>query len=256
MRELVIGDVHFGVKSNSVEWLTKQCKLFDTQITDIIKTKDIQRVVFLGDVFDVRYSINQQVASEVKECIRKIALLCQQKNIYVVFVAGNHDYYSPLEEAARYNAYETVFGSEFARVHPNVIFVTKDPVLKDDSLFLPWYWTDNTDHFDELLYTYDFGREVTVSNPQRVITLTSSFADIWYLAGGIEQMVATTNATWTYFDLPMREDIVNLGGSKELNIEQIIACEPDLILASCGTDRNVELETAFEEMGMNVAYFL
>ena len=35
MRELVIGDVHFGVKSNSVEWLTKQCKLFDTQITDI-----------------------------------------------------------------------------------------------------------------------------------------------------------------------------------------------------------------------------
>lgn len=108
---------------------------------------------------------------------------------------------------------------------------------------------------DAVTFTDDFGREVTVSNPQRVITLTSSFADIWYLAGGVEQMVATTNATWTYFDLPLREDIVNLGGSKELNIEQIIACEPDLILASCGTDRNVELETAFEEMGLTVAYF-
>ena len=108
---------------------------------------------------------------------------------------------------------------------------------------------------DVVTFTDDFGREVTVSNPQRVITLTSSFADIWYLAGGVEQMVATTNATWTYFDLPLREDIVNLGSSKQLNLEQIIACEPDLILASCGTDRNVELEAAFEEMGLTVAYF-
>lgn len=160
MRELVIGDVHFGVKSNSVEWLTKQCALLNNQVTDIIKTKDIQRIVFLGDVFDVRYSINQQVASEVKECIRNLALLCASKGAYIVFVAGNHDYYSPLEEAARYNAYETVFGSEFTKVHNNVYFVTKDPLFLDDSLFLPWYWTDNTDHFDELLYTYDFGREV------------------------------------------------------------------------------------------------
>lgn len=107
----------------------------------------------------------------------------------------------------------------------------------------------------EVCFVDDFGREVTVNNPQRVITLTSSFSDVWYLAGGIDTLVATTNATWTYFDLPLREDIVNLGASKQLNLEQIISCEPDLILASCGTDRNVELETAFEEMGMNVAYF-
>lgn len=160
MKELIIGDMHFGVKSNSVEWLTKQCALLNTQVTEIIKKGDIQRVVFLGDVFDVRYSINQQVASEVKECIRKLALLCASKGAYIVFVAGNHDYYSPLEEAARYNAYETVFGDEFAKIHSNVYFVTKDPLLKDDSLFLPWYWTDNTDHFDELLYTYDFGIDV------------------------------------------------------------------------------------------------
>lgn len=108
---------------------------------------------------------------------------------------------------------------------------------------------------DAVTFTDDLGREVTVENPQRVVTLISSFADIWYLAGGIEQLVAATNATWTYFDLPLREDIVNLGSSKELNLEQLIACEPDLILASCGTDRNMELEASFEEMGLNVAYF-
>ncbi len=107
----------------------------------------------------------------------------------------------------------------------------------------------------EVRFTDDLGREVTVDNPQRVICLTASYADGWCLAGGADSIVATTNATWTYFDLPLKEDVVNLGSSSELNLEQLIACEPDLILASCGTDRNMELESAFEEMGMNVAYF-
>lgn len=104
-------------------------------------------------------------------------------------------------------------------------------------------------------FTDDLGREVTVDRPERVVCLISSFADIWHLAGGVDKIVATTNATWTYFDLPMREDVVNLGATKELNLEALIACEPDFILASGGTDRNVELESAFEEMGMNAAYF-
>lgn len=106
-----------------------------------------------------------------------------------------------------------------------------------------------------LTFTDDLGREITVNQPQRVVSLIGSFADIWYLAGGIDTLVATTNATWTYYDLPLREDIVNLGGSKALNLEQLIACEPDLILASCGTDRNVELEETFTAMGLNAAYF-
>lgn len=104
-------------------------------------------------------------------------------------------------------------------------------------------------------FTDDLGREVTVDRPERVVCLISSFADIWYLAGGVDQIVATTNATWTYFDLPLREDVVNLGATKELSLEQLIACEPDFVLASCGTDRNVELESAFSKMGINAAYF-
>ena len=104
-------------------------------------------------------------------------------------------------------------------------------------------------------FTDDLGREVTVEHPERVACLISSFADIWCLAGGADQIVAATNATWIYFDLPLREDVVNLGATKELNMEQLIACEPDLVLASCGTDRNVELEDSFEQMGINVAYF-
>lgn len=160
MRELVIGDVHFGIKSNSVEWLEKQCKLINEQVVPAIESQNINRVVFLGDLFDVRYSINQQIAAEVKECIRNLADKLAERKAYLVFVAGNHDYYSPLESASKYHAYETVFGSEFVKCHPNVKFVTDEPLYIDDSLFLPWYWTDNTEHFDEILYRYDFGEDV------------------------------------------------------------------------------------------------
>lgn len=104
-------------------------------------------------------------------------------------------------------------------------------------------------------FTDDLGREVTVDHPQRVACLIGSFADIWYLAGGVESIVATANDTWTYFDLPLQEDVVNLGATKELSLEQLVACEPDLVLASCNTDSQVELEPALTDMGLTVAYF-
>lgn len=112
-----------------------------------------------------------------------------------------------------------------------------------------------TDSETAVTFTDDLGRQVTIDRPERVVCLIGSFADIWYLAGGVGQIVATTNATWTYFDLPLREDIVNLGAAKNLNMEKLIACNPDFVLASCGTDRNMELESAFDEMGLNTAYF-
>lgn len=115
--------------------------------------------------------------------------------------------------------------------------------------------TQETEKKAEYTFTDDLGREVTVENPQKVVCLISSFADIWCLAGGADQIVAATDATWKFFDLPLNEDVVNLGSAKELNMEQLIACEPDFVLASCGTDRNVELEDTFEEMGINVGYF-
>ena len=104
-------------------------------------------------------------------------------------------------------------------------------------------------------FTDDLGRAVTVEDPRSVACLTASFADIWCAAGGAETLAATTNATWTYFDLPISDEVVNLGGSKELDLEALAACGPDLVLASAGTDRNVELEETLELLGLNTAYF-
>lgn len=161
MKELLIGDFHFGIKTNATFWLDTQIDLFEKQIFEIIENNpDLDRIVFLGDLFDIRYSINQQIGIEVKNIIRKLADKFQwPKQIF--FLAGNHDYYSPLEEFDKYNAYELVFGPEFRKCYPGIKFINKEPYLDSDGgLFLPWYWTENPDHFDDLLYQYKFGGEV------------------------------------------------------------------------------------------------
>lgn len=156
MRELLIGDCHFGIKTNSVFWLNKQIEFFDKVIIPTIKTKNIDRVVFLGDLTDIRYAINQQVGIELKKLIRRVV----ETNKRIIFVAGNHDYYSPLEQFVGYNSYELLFGEDFLMRYPNVTFVTEDPLFEDNSLFLPWYWTENPEHFDDMLYRYDIKHDV------------------------------------------------------------------------------------------------
>lgn len=156
MRELLIGDCHFGIKTNSVFWLNKQIEFFDKVIIPTIKTKNIDRVVFLGDLTDIRYAINQQVGIELKKLIRRVV----ETNKRIIFVAGNHDYYSPLEQFVGYNSYELLFGEDFLMRYPNVTFVTENPLFEDNSLFLPWYWTENPEHFDDMLYRYDIKHDV------------------------------------------------------------------------------------------------
>jgi len=73
MRELLIGDIHFGVKTNSTVWLEAQISFFKKMIFDIIEKEELDRIVFLGDLFDIRYAINQQIGIEVKNIIRELA---------------------------------------------------------------------------------------------------------------------------------------------------------------------------------------
>lgn len=158
MKTLCIGDCHFGIKSNSQSWLEHQLNFFDLQVIPLLKRdNDITKIIFLGDLFDIRYAINQQIGIEVKKLFRK---LCNTFKGDIYLIAGNHDYYSPLEEFMNYNAYQLVFGEEFSRCYSNFHYIDDTPVLVDDMLLLPWYWTENTEHFDELLYNYKFGTEV------------------------------------------------------------------------------------------------
>ena len=105
------------------------------------------------------------------------------------------------------------------------------------------------------VFTDDLGREVTVTSCERTACLIGSFADLWCLAGGSENLVAAANDTWTSFDLDLSEDVVNLGEIKEPNLELLIESDPDLVIASSNTQADVDLEDTLTDCGMTVAYF-
>ena len=104
-------------------------------------------------------------------------------------------------------------------------------------------------------FTDDLGRSVTVEQPERVVVLIGSFAHMWYLAGGLDSMVATASDAWTSFDIPMGEEVINLGSTKQISLEQVIAAEPDFVIASVNTDADLALREPLEAMGIPTAYF-
>lgn len=102
-------------------------------------------------------------------------------------------------------------------------------------------------------FTDDLGRTVTVDSPQRVAALLGSFAQVWLLAGG--EVQATADDAWEDLQLELPADAVNLGHTKALSLELLLAAQPDFILASTNTRQNVEWRDTLEAIGIPVAYF-
>lgn len=108
---------------------------------------------------------------------------------------------------------------------------------------------------DAFCFTDDLGREVSVTSHERVAVLIGSFADIWCIAGGKDSIVAAANDSWTSFDLGLDKSVQNLGAIKTPSVEVLLASQPDLVIGSCNTASNVEMEETLEAAGITVAYF-
>lgn len=105
------------------------------------------------------------------------------------------------------------------------------------------------------VFTDDLDRQVTVQTPQRVACLTGSFADVWLSAGGQDTLVAAPHDAWTTLELDLPEDTVDLGGIKDPNAEQILALEPDLVIASAKNESQKKLISLLEDNGIPALYF-
>ena len=105
----------------------------------------------------------------------------------------------------------------------------------------------------QIVFTDALGREVSVQkNPERVAALIGSFADVWMLAGG--EVCASSDDAWDDFGLEMG-DAVNLGGTKSPSLELLFSADPDFVIASASTAKNVEWLEILENAGITVAYF-
>ena len=109
-------------------------------------------------------------------------------------------------------------------------------------------------------FTDDLGHEVTVDNPQRVVACMGSFANAWELAGGTLVGVsddALQAAGWTIAS----PDVATVGDFASVNLEAIIALDPDFVIMTSGTggrggdSSQADLRDALVGSGIPVAYF-
>lgn len=106
---------------------------------------------------------------------------------------------------------------------------------------------------EEVTFEDALGREIQVSDPERVVTLLGSFCDEWLLAGG--SVVGTASDSFTGFDLGLDESVVDIGSHMEPDAEKIIGLDPDFVIASAALDSQKELLDTLENAGITVAYF-
>lgn len=109
------------------------------------------------------------------------------------------------------------------------------------------------DNENQITFTDDLNREVSINNPQRVAVLLGSFAHMWTLAGG--EVIASADDAWEEFDINLSEDAVNLGHTKSISLEKLFGVQPDLIIASVNTRIHIEWKDTLEKANIPVAYF-
>ena len=133
--KILISDTHFGCRQNSITWLNSQLSFFYDQLIPFIKQqKELVYVYHLGDVFDVRSSVNLLVADKVHKLFEDLLELCN-----VVVIGGNHDYYSPNESDENVNSLRIVLGDLTS--NPNFRLYDRECGLYYDGeeLFVPWF---------------------------------------------------------------------------------------------------------------------
>ena len=115
--------------------------------------------------------------------------------------------------------------------------------------------TENSaDAYKPVTVTDDLGNKVTFEEmPKSVAAIMGSFADTWVLAGGT--LKAAVNDAWEDFGLDLGKDVVNLGKYNAINLEQLFSAEPDLVIASANTKKQVDIKDTLEKAGVKVLYF-
>jgi len=89
----IVGDLHLGIKNNSVEWLDIQKDfLLNVLMKSIDHDFDQDRDILIleGDIFHSRESINVRIQNEAFSIFRKLAEKFK-RGIYIIL--GNHDVY-------------------------------------------------------------------------------------------------------------------------------------------------------------------
>lgn len=131
---VMLGDIHFGVRNNSVEWIENIKNYFYNFFIPYLKKLNNKKVALIinGDVFDNRQSLDINVLTTVLEIFNSILDINKEMVIYIVI--GNHDSYKKKENDITSLAIFEQF--ERIEVIQNPTYTTMFNGTK--LLFVPW----------------------------------------------------------------------------------------------------------------------
>ena len=90
MKICFITDIHFGIHSNSEEFLKYQKKFFDEYFFPYLEENGIKEIVSLGDEFDNRKNINFNTLHESKSMLFD---RIEKEDYRLTIILGNHNIY-------------------------------------------------------------------------------------------------------------------------------------------------------------------
>lgn len=108
---------------------------------------------------------------------------------------------------------------------------------------------------ETITFQDDLGNDIHVEANPKTAIMIGSFADMYSLAGGKEDIVAAAHDTWTQFDLDLDENTKDIGEIKKPNTELLIASNPDLVIASAKNDAQKDTKTLLDSAEIPAAYF-
>ncbi len=96
------------------------------------------------------------------------------------------------------------------------------------------------------------GNKSTLTKNARVVSLYASFADCWMLSGGT--LVGVTDDAVEEHNLDVG-DAETVGTVKHINLEKVVALNPDYVILSADLTAHLSLKESFDSMGIAYGYF-
>ena len=128
MKVAIISDLHFGVKKSDEIFQKSQMKFYLEQLIPDLKSKKINTLLVLGDIFETRQTLNVQTENIVLDLFKNYF-----KDFDIHMIPGNHDLY--YKNTLNVNSLKAFNLLPNVTVYEEVTRKTFDGV---EVTFLPW----------------------------------------------------------------------------------------------------------------------
>lgn len=140
-----ISDIHFGCRGNSERYITTMTTFFKDTLFGVLKSRGINDLRILGDLFDNRNALNVRTINAVIDVFT--FLETNLPNLKIKILMGNHDQYY-------HNRYD-IISLNILRNFNNIEIidkVTEDHINGKSILMVPWIVPETSIYEDYMSY--------------------------------------------------------------------------------------------------------